>query len=241
MAKVHKAKISFSIIWLFVYLTGLLISNILSDLLGVPNLCTTVYRILFVLILFIYMQKKKVLSYYGISSIKKLDSKALQYYIPFGLLVIAPFVFGVEISLSWWQILLLSFDALCIGFIEEVLMRGFLFKALLKKGKVLATVISSCAFGLIHIVNLLGGANILYTLIQIVFACAFGFVCAIFFYKTNNIIPCIICHGLLDLGALFWTSDAKEMLMIFGLLAFISLVYGINLLKTNKGTTKQTI
>lgn len=239
MSREYKAKISFAIIWLVVYLIGLLISNILSDLVEIPNLCTTIYRILFVLILFIYMQKKKVLSYYGICSLKMLNSKALLYYIPLGLLVIVPLVFGVEISLSWGQILLLSISALCIGFIEEILMRGFLFKALLERDKVLAIVISSFSFGLIHIVNLFGGADILYTLAQIIFTCAFGFACAMFLYKTNNIIPCILCHGLLDLCALFSTEDTNEMFMIFGLLAIISLTYGIYLQRMNKKTVKQ--
>lgn len=240
MSKDYKAKISFAIIWLVVYLIGLPISNILSDWVEIPNSCTTVYRILFVLSLFIYMQKRKVFAYYGICSLKKLDSKALLYYVPLGLLVAVPFVFGVEISLSLEQILLLSLGALCIGFIEEILMRGFLFKALLEKGKVLAIVVSSCSFGLLHIVNLFGGADILYTLAQIIFACAFGFACVIFFYKTNNIIPCIVCHGLLDLCALFWTEDEAEMFMIFLLSAIISMIYGIYLLKMNKRTVNRT-
>ena len=120
------------------------------------------------------------------------------------------------------------------SFIEEMLMSGFLFKALIEKGKGWAIAISSCAFGLIHIVNLFGGADILYTIMQIIFACSFGFVCAVFVYKTNNIIPCIICHCLLDLVALFWTENANKISMILGVLILISLFYGIYLLKLKK-------
>lgn len=232
--KEYKPKISFSIIWLVAYLIGLLISNKISDMIGIQNLCVVIYRALFVLIMCLYLHKKKLMSFYGISSLKKLDNQALLYYVPLGLLVVAPLCFGIEISLSLGQILLLSLSALCIGFIEEMLMRGFLFKALIEKGKGWAIAISSCAFGLIHIVNLFGGADILYIIMQIIFACSFGFVCAVFVYKTNNIIPCIICHGLLDLVALFWTENANEISMILGVLILISLFYGIYLLKPKK-------
>ena len=235
----HKTKICFAIVWLVMYLIGLPISNKLSDMIGIPNLCTAIYRFLFVLIMLLYLHRKNLFSFYGISSLKQLDSRGLLYYVPLGLLVVVPLCFGIQFSFSLGQILLLSLSALCIGFIEEMLMRGFLFKALIDKGKVLAIVISSSAFGLIHIVNLLGGADILYTIMQIIFACAFGFVCAVFYYKTNNIIPCIICHSLLDLGALFWTEDTNAGYMIFGVLAFISLFYGVYLLKTGKRALKQ--
>lgn len=236
MVKEHKAKIITAIIWIIAYLIGMLISGILSDLIGISDLCTVIYRVLFVLILIIYMKKCDALSFYGIRSLNQLDSKSLLFYIPFGLMVVSPFIFGVEISLSPTTMLLLSIDALCIGFIEEILMRGFLLKALLKKSKLLAVAVSSCGFGLLHIVNLMGGADVLPTLVQIIFACAFGFACGMFICKTNNIIPCIICHGLVDLGALFWTEDENKVLMIFGLLAIISAAYGIYLLKMKNKT-----
>ena len=88
--KEYKPKISFSIIWLVAYLIGLLISNKISDMIGIQNLCVVIYRALFVLIMFLYLHKKKLMSFYGISSLKKLDNQALLYYVPLGLLVVAP-------------------------------------------------------------------------------------------------------------------------------------------------------
>lgn len=240
MEKEHKAKISGTILWIVVYLIGMAIIRRLLGLIGITaDLARPIYRAVFVLILFFYMRNKKALTYYGIRSLKELDSKALLYYIPFGLMLIAPFVFGVHSSYSWDQVIVFSIDALCIGFIEEILFRAFLFKTFQEKSNVLAIVISSCAFGFIHIVNLFSGADIAITLVQIVFCCAFGFACAVFICRTNNVIPCVLCHGLLDAIGLFWTEETNEHIMYFGMLAVISLAYGIYLLKMDKPATKQ--
>ena len=60
---------------------------------------------------------------------------------------------------------------LLIGYIEEVLFRGFLFKALLKKrGPKLAILISAVTFGIGHIVNLLAGQADIETVAQVMFA-----------------------------------------------------------------------
>lgn len=113
-------------------------------------------------------------------------------------MVIANLSYGFDTALSWEQILIGIITALCVGFIEEILFRGFLFKALLEKGKIFAIIISAFAFGFVHILNLTVGADIVVTIMQIISAAAFGFACAVFIYKTKNIIPCIICHELIN-------------------------------------------
>ena len=45
-----------------------------------------------------------------------------------------------------------------VGFAEELIFRGFLFKAMLKDGKpIVAIIVSSVTFGMGHIINLLTG------------------------------------------------------------------------------------
>lgn len=237
--KEHKAKISGAILWIIVYFLGMPISRKLFGLLGITDWASTIYRMVFVLILFLYMQRKKALSYYGIRSLKELDSKALLYYIPFGLMGIANFISGVDTSLSWEQILLGSITALCVGFIEEILFRGFLFKALLEKGKTIAIVISSLAFGFMHIINLTGGADIVVTLMQVIGSSAFGFACAVFICKTKNIVPCIICHEIINTTGSLVRENANIDIVLYGMWGVISLAYGIYLLKMDKRTANQ--
>ena len=186
-------------------------------------------------------EKKQSLSYYGILSLKELDSKALLYYIPFGLMVIANLSYGFDTSLSSEQILIGIITALCVGCIEEILFRGFLFKDLLEKGKIFAIIISAFAFGFMHILNWIGGADIVVTIMQIISASAFGFACAVFIYKTKNIIPCIICHELINTVGSFVKENTKIDIIVYALLGVISLAYGIYLLRMNKDVAKKTV
>lgn len=234
----QKTKISFAAAWLVAYLAGLKISGILSGIIGIQNLGQAIFRACFVIVMILYLKKRETLEFYGVRSLKNLDGRGTFYFIPFVLLVVVPFCFGIQNSEPLGQIVLIAFNVLCVGFIEEMIMRVFLFKALMKWGAGIAIAISSSVFGLVHIVNLFGGADVFYTLLQIIFACAIGFVFAVFFYKTENIIPCILCHGLLDVGNIFWKEDVQTVSMIFGLLILISVFYGVYLLKTKRKLLK---
>ena len=65
------------------------------------------------------------------------------------------------------------FSMLLVGFIEELIFRDFLFRALLKRDPAPAAIsISAATFGIGHIVNLLAGQDGMETLIQVLFAAA---------------------------------------------------------------------
>ena len=64
---------------------------------------------------------------------------------------------------------------LLVGYVEEILFRGFLFKALIPKdGVKIAVIISSVTFGIGHIVNLLAGQANLETVLQVFFCDRLG-------------------------------------------------------------------
>lgn len=74
---------------------------------------------------------------------------------------------------------------LCVGFLEEVIFRGLLFKAIAKDNIKPAVVISSVTFGVGHIINLFNGSGmaLVSNLCQIVFAIAVGFLLVTIFYR----------------------------------------------------------
>ena len=75
-----------------------------------------------------------------------------------------------------------------VGFVEEMLFRGFLFRALLKKdGPRVAVIVSAVTFGIGHIVNLLAGIATVENLMMIVFAVAWGFVFTMVYYKSGSL------------------------------------------------------
>lgn len=148
--------------------------------------------------------------------------------------------FGIHINYSWQQILLISIAMLGVGFSEEILFRGFLMKAIMNKSTKVAILLPSMIFGIIHITNLFSGANIITTILQIIYATFFALMCSMFFYKTNNIIPCMICHSITNITNVFWPNNLSVEFQCIGCIAFIipSAFYAWYLYKTKKCLAK---
>ncbi|MBQ5562407.1 MAG: CPBP family intramembrane metalloprotease [Clostridia bacterium] len=83
-----------------------------------------------------------------------------------------------------------------VGFLEEIIFRGFLFRGMAKDGLKSAVIVSAVTFGIGHIVNLLNGYDITKNIIQIVFAVAVGFLLVMIFVRTGSLIACIVFHAL---------------------------------------------
>ena len=120
---------------------------------------------------------------------------------------------------------------LCVGFLEEVIFRGFLFVAIAKDNIKSAIVISSVTFGIGHIINLFNGSGmeLVNNLCQIVFATAVGFLLVTIFYRGGSLLPCINTLGT-------FASDAgltMEMrLLHLGALIAITVAYTLILTRT---------
>ena len=89
--------------------------------------------------------------------------------------------------------------ALFIGVDEELFSRGFIYACLEGYGVLVATVISSIHFGLLHLGNVIwGGQSLSYTLAQIMSSSAFGYLAVGLMLYTGNIWVPILLHGLSD-------------------------------------------
>lgn len=93
--------------------------------------------------------------------------------------------------------------------------------------------------GLGHIVNLFNGAALLPTLLQLVYACAVGFMFTVLFYKSGSLWPCIITHGVLNALSAFAVegTDAADMLTAAAL-TVISVLYALWILKHGADKTE---
>jgi membrane protease YdiL (CAAX protease family) len=85
-----------------------------------------------------------------------------------------------------------------VGFIEEIIFRGFLFKMMEKTNVKVAIIVNALTFGVGHIVNLLNGADFISTLLQICSAISIGYLFVTIFYKSKSLVPCIIAHGVFN-------------------------------------------
>ena len=113
-----------------------------------------------------------------------------------------------------------------VGFVEEMLFRGFLFRGMLSGGKTaVAVVVSALTFGMGHIVNLLAGQASFETLMQVIFAVAWGFLFTMAALKGGSLIPCIIAHAMIDVFALYGADHETGDWISFGATVVVAIVY----------------
>lgn len=131
----------------------------------------------------------------------KWQGKAKDYlfFIPMLILMTGNLWGGFGIAYNGISQVFAVISMLLVGFIEEMIFRGFLFRILLKKDPApVAVSISAVTFGIGHIVNLFAGQASLETVIQVFFAIAWGYIFTFVFYKSGSLLPCIIVHGIVN-------------------------------------------
>ena len=105
---------------------------------------------------------------------------------------------------------------LLAGYVEEFLFRGLLFTAMLREGRAkTAIIVSALTFGIGHILNLFTGQNVPETLVQIVFAVAWGLIFTLVFYKGGSLIPCVIAHSMIDVFSVINVDDNMTASILF--------------------------
>jgi hypothetical protein len=119
-----------------------------------------------------------------------------------------------------------------VGFVEEMIFRGFLFRALLKKdGPRVAVIVSAVTFGIGHIVNILAGMDVARNLIMVVFAVAWGFIFTMVYYKGGSLLPCIIAHAVVDVLSMLSRDTSWGSWLNIGAVIVIGLAYSLWLRK----------
>jgi membrane protease YdiL (CAAX protease family) len=124
----------------------------------------------------------------------------------------------------------------CVGFLEEIIFRGFLFVSMGQNSIKSAIIVSSITFGIGHIVNLLNGANFIPTLLQVFYAIAIGFLFTIMFYKSKSLIPCIIVHAVFNSLSIFSVENSSMTFDVITciFLCVVSIGYALWILKKTK-------
>ncbi len=236
-----KTEMLFSIIWMIIYFALLIFANILSNIIiKIPNSINALVGIIFPIVVIVFLKNKNLLSYYGINNLKTLNCKNLLYFAPMIIISLVNLGFGIHINYSWGQIFQISIAMLGVGFSEEILFRGFLMKAIMNKNPKIAILLPSIFFGIIHITNLFVGADVVMTILQVIYATSYGLMCSMFFYKTNNIIPCMICHSITNITNTFMPNNLSIEYQCIGCIAFIipAIFYAWYLYKTKNSLIK---
>jgi membrane protease YdiL (CAAX protease family) len=227
MEKLHTLnELGFSLLWIAAYIFLYSAADALSAEIGVLKIVTLPVAVFLTLVMLAYIRGRNLWSYYGLAQPKDVSPRVLLYYIPFIVLASANLWNGIALRSSALEILLFVATMACVGFMEEVLFRGLLFRALAKRRLRTAILVSSLTFGLGHIVNLFNGAAILPTLLQILYATSIGYLFTVFFVKTQSLIPCMITHATINALSLFAVEGGPARQILFAiLLTILSLAY----------------
>lgn len=197
MTKLYKkSEISFAILWIVAYVVLSSLADQLSESYGIIKSVTAVLHIAMSLILFFWIRNNDLSEKYGFCR-STIPAKRFLYYLPLILIASTAFWSGIKLQYGYPGALLYFISMCCVGFLEEVIFRGLLFRAMEKDNLKTAMIVSSLTFGLGHIVNLFNGSgmNLASSMTQIVLAVLLGFVLVLIFYYGKSLIPCILFHS----------------------------------------------
>ena len=199
----EKNETLFSILLIVLYLV---VNSICLNNFGMTDYRTALTNSIFsigLIILIIYLKRVK---YYGITRAE--NSKRFLYFLPLLLILSVNLWNGININNTRREILFHIINMINVGFIEEIIFRGFLFKMMARDNVKSAIIVSSITFGVGHIINLFTGADVLMTLLQVGYATSIGYLFTIIFYKSKSLIPCIVTHSIMNSLSIFNSSSS---------------------------------
>lgn len=231
-----KNELAFSLVLIGVYIVLFSTADALSESLGVLKSVTAAVGIISTVVLVAWIVKNGLIEKYGLAYVK-FNFKQCLYFLPLALMVSVNFFGGVSLKYTLAETLFYIISMIAVGIIEELIFRGFLFKTLIKENVKMAILISSLTFGMGHIINLLNGAELFSTLLQICYACAGGYLFTVIFYKTESLYPCIITHCLINALSVL-AGEYNQTVSALVLIA-VSLAYAGFILKNNNLIKKE--
>lgn len=216
-----------ALIILYIIINSFCIQNF-----GIDSYKSAIINTIFSIFLVILMIILKRTKYYGLTKVTNL--KKYLYFIPLVLIVSVNLWNGININNSASEIVLHILTMINIGFIEEIIFRGFLFKMMAKNNVNSAIIVSALTFGVGHIVNLLNGAELIPTILQICYAASIGYLFVIIFHKTKSLIPCIITHSLMNALSVFNIENSLSLYISSAFLIIVPLIYAFEIKRRYK-------
>lgn len=226
-----KNEVTFAIVWIVIYVLAFGNADSISESMGMPKLLTVPVGLVLTLLLLGFVRKHGLWDYFGLCRFKG-SMKSFLCFVPLILISSVNLWNGLGMNYSV-AVSVLSVLSMCfVGFLEELIFRGFLFKAMCLSGLRSALIVSSLTFGAGHIVNLFMGAPLFETLLQLVYASAIGFCYTAIFHVGGSIIPCIISHAFINSLSTFAIEPEHEVQLVIALVqTVLSVGYGLWLMK----------
>lgn len=222
-----------SLVWLALYLILNTISdNLASALQANFHLVTAIPNLVLAAICLWYLRATGISEEIGLLTKPTEKAPVMLYYLPLLALPFFSLTYGINTSLSVTEVFLLFAMYSAVGFMEEIIFRGLMFKALAKKwNRYAAVVFISLTFAIGHIVSMVAiaqsGSD---TVLQIINAGVVGFMFMAVILASGNLTMCVVAHVLYNFLANISLANRTDMTMILfntviTALYFVYLVY----------------
>ncbi len=230
----EKNELTFALVWIAVYCILQSLANPLNEIIGIGYAASAVFALLQTIVLFAFIRKNRLQTRYGLCR-SSVPARRFLYYVPLLVLASGNLWNGAAVNYTLPETVCRVICMLCVGFLEEVIFRGFLFAAIAKNNVRSAVVISSVTFGIGHLINLFNGSGmeLVHNLCQIVFAVAVGFLLVTIFYRGGSLLPCIAVHSAINtLGTFANDAGLTTQTRLVHAAALILLTVGYTLILT---------
>ena len=200
----EKKEILFAVLWIVAYCV---ILGTIKGNFGVESIYMLLALAAFTAGITAFVKVNHLEEKYGLAGWPK-DMKRYLFFVPMWILATGNIWDGFSPSYRGFSLVCAVISMLLVGFVEEMIFRGFLFRAMLSKDKTIVAIpVSAVTFGIGHIVNLFTGQAGFETVMQIIFAISWGFILTMVCFRSGSIIPCIIAHSMIDALSLFGADN----------------------------------
>ena len=226
-----KSELGFALLWIGIYCVGMSVFDEISRSVGVESCASAVFGAAVSLFLYLWLKKNGQTERFGLC-MPTAPAKAFLFYIPLTVITLQNIWGGFAVHYDAAGTVCFVVKMLSVGFLEELIFRGFLFRAMAKDSIKWAVAVSSITFGLGHIINLINGSGmgVAENLVQIFFAVLMGFLYVIIFWRGGSLWPCVISHGVLNSLSAF--SAEGEGTVRMAILCALVVAYTLVLLRT---------
>lgn len=189
-------------------------------------------------VIVLFLCRNRLLTKYGLHFWPK--GKTYLSFIPFLLLGLLNLRLGIKMHYAPREQIFAVISMGLVGFLEEMIFRGFLFRAMAKENHTRALIVSAITFGAGHIINLLTGQASVQTVLQMCYAVAIGFAFVLVYDRCGSLWPCIITHSMVDITAVFANSDSADAQLADGIFVIVlCALYGWYVIRKNPNPKAQ--
>lgn len=205
----QKNEVAFALVWIGLYV---IVMNIALQFCGgfddlanktagqmlVPVICISILALTSTL----WIVRNGLTKEFGLCRFQG-SAKAFLWFLPLAVMSAINLKNGFAVPASSPVAILMAVNLALGGYVEEIIFRGFLFRAMAKENLRTAIIVSAVTFGAGHIVNLANTADHFGVFLQIAYAIVIGFLYTIIVYKGGSLWPCIASHMFVNSSSVF--------------------------------------